>query len=61
MDDGPHSAYGDGMQSKMERFKKEFQRQNFVFESKNLDIPKGSDTTEFLIDYEDPNIDSEFA
>ena len=26
MDDGPHSAFGDGMQNKMEKFKKEFTR-----------------------------------
>lgn len=45
----------------MDRFKKEFSKQNFVFETKNLDIPKGSEATEFLIDFEDPKVDAEFA
>ena len=60
IDDGPHSAYGDGMHNKMDRFKKEFTKTNFVFETKNLDIPKGNEMTEMMIDYEDPNIEEEF-
>lgn len=32
-----------------------------MFETKNLDVPKGSEATEFLIDYEDPKLGEEYA
>jgi hypothetical protein len=60
VDDGPRSVDGDGMKFKMDRIKKEFST-HFVFDSKAFDIPKGSDATEMLIDYEDPNIGTELA
>lgn len=57
MDDGPHSEYGEGMLAKQEKFKKEFDRYNFVYETQHLNLPKGKVENESFLDFSDPKIE----
>jgi hypothetical protein len=50
LDEGNHSGYGQDMMLKQEKFRKEFDKYAFTFETNHLNIPKGHSDTDTLFE-----------
>lgn len=59
LDEGHDSEQYEEMRMKQDRFKKEFEKLNFAFETQNLDMPKGSHNNEEYINEVDEDFEKE--
>lgn len=48
--DEQHSDYGQELMAKTEKFRREFERAGFVFETKIFSMPQGKEENEDLLD-----------
>ena len=59
LDDGNRSDYGQDLIQKQQKFRKEFEKLNFQFDSQQLNKPKGSEMNEELLQQTDEDLAEE--